>query len=722
MKGEKRYFASMSLLIWFAGCANCLAAYPFENPNLPIEERVNNIVSLMTLDEKIHCLGTDPNVPRLGIKGSRHIEGLHGVAMGVPGNWGRANPVPTTTFPQAIGLAQTWDTEIIRQAAAVEGYEARYLFQCDKYKRGGIVVRAPNADMGRDPRWGRTEECYGEDPYLNGTLVVAFVKGLQGDNPKYWLTASLMKHFLANSNENGRSSTSSNFDERLFREYYSVPFRMGIIEGGSRAFMAAYNAYNHIPCTVNPILENITRKEWGNDGIICTDGGGYRLLVSAHKYYPDMNTAAAAVVKAGVSQFLDRFNEYVHNAVEQNLLTEADIDKVIKDNFRVMIRLGLLDPPENNPYAGIGITDTKEPWLNEKSKTLARLVTQKSIVLLKNKNNLLPLNKDKLKSIAVIGPRADEVLFDWYSGSPPYSVSPLEGIRNKVGPGVKVNYAQDINDDSIIKMVKSSDAAIVCVGNHPTCDSNFGRCPNPEEGKEAVDRVFISLGQEDIIKKVFRANPKTIVVLMCNFPYAINWTNDNVPAIIEMSQNSQEQGNALADVLFGDYNPAGRLVQTWPKSLDQLPPMMDYDIRHGRTYMYFKDKPLYPFGFGLSYTTFKYSNLHTSSDSIPENGEITISVDISNTGPRAGDEVVQMYVKHLGSEVPRPLKELKGFRRITLQPNETKTVRIPLKAESLAYWRMDLQKFVVEKDKIRIMLGGSSDRTELEKTVNVNRE
>ena len=366
---------------------NVFASYLFEDSNLPIEDRINNIISLMTLDEKIHCLGTDPNVPRLGIKRSRHIEGLHGVAMGTPGNWGRTNPISTTTFPQAIGLAQMWDPELIRKAASLEGYEARYLFQCEKYKRGGIVVRAPNADMGRDPRWGRTEECYGEDPYLNGTLVVAFVKGLQGDNPKYWQAASLMKHFFANSNEIGRSYTSSNFDERLFREYYSVPFRMGIIDGGSRAFMAAYNAYNGVPCTVNPILNNIARKEWGNDGIICTDGGGYRLLVSAHKYYPDMNIAAAAVVKAGVSQFLDRFNEYVHSAVEQNLLTETDIDNVIKGNFRVMIRLGLLDPPENNPYSNIGKDET-EPWLNEKSKSLVRLATQESIVLLKNKNGL----------------------------------------------------------------------------------------------------------------------------------------------------------------------------------------------------------------------------------------------------------------------------------------------------------------------------------------------
>ncbi len=379
----------------------------------------------------------------------------------------------------------------------------------------------------------------------------------------------------------------------------------------------------------------------------------------------------------------------------------------------------MLDPPDNNPYAKIGINETEAPWLSEKHKQFARLITQKSIVLLKNTNNLLPLDKDKLKSVAVIGPRADEVLLDWYSGTPPYTVSPFEGIKNKLAGRATVRLAIDDTNNAAVNLAKESDVVIVCVGNHTTCDANFGNCPNPGEGKEAVDRKTITLNQEELIKKVYRANPNTVVVLISSFPYAITWTQHNVPAIVHMTHNSQELGNALADVLFGDYNPAGRLVQTWPRSLDQLPPMMDYDIRDGRTYMYFKGEPLYPFGYGLSYTTFKYTNLRTSSDGIPENGQITVSVDISNTGSLAGDEVVQMYVKHLGSEVQRPLKELKGFRRITLQPNETKTVQIPLKAESLAYWNTDAQRFVVERDKIKIMLGGSSAQTKIEKTVSV---
>jgi beta-glucosidase len=673
--------------------------YPFQNPDLPLEERVNNIISLMTLDEKIACLGTNPSVPRLGIKGCGHLEGLHGLAQGGPGKWGRPSVIPTTTFPQAIGMAESWDPEIIRQAAGVEGYEARHIFQSSKYHQGALVIRAPNADLGRDPRWGRTEECYGEDPYFNGTMVVAFVKGLQGDHPRYWQTAALLKHFLANSNEDTREESSSDFDERLLREYYSVPFRMGIVEGGARAYMAAYNAHNGVPMTVSPILNDITVKEWGQNGIICTDAGGMKLLVTGHKSSPDLEHAAAASVKAGINQFLDRFPDAVRGALKNNLLAEADIEKVIKGNFRVMIRLGLLDPPSLVPYTSIA--GSEDPWQTEKHKSVARLVTQKSIVLLKNSKSLLPLDKRGVKSVAVIGPRANEVLLDWYSGTPPYVVTPLDGIKSKLGSSVTVNYATSNAEGEAVKIAASSDVAIVCVGNHPTGGYNAGwkQVSAPSEGREAVDRKSITLEQEELIKQVFQANPKTIVVLISSFPYAINWTQENVPAIVHLTHNSQEEGNALADVLFGDYNPAGRLVQTWPRSLDQLPPLMDYDIRNGRTYMYFKGEPLYPFGYGLSYTTFAYSKLRMSANSLSTKGSISVSVDVKNTGPRTGEEVVQMYISYPNSSVRRPIRELKGFKRVALQPGQTKTVTIELKASQLAYWDSTRKTFVIEGDK-----------------------
>ena len=659
----------------------------------------------MTIEEKIACLGTHPDVPRLGIRGAGHVEGLHGLAMGGPGGWGRPSVVPTTQFPQAVGLGETWDPDLVRQVAAIEGYETRYMFQ-SKYQRGGLVVRAPNADLARDPRWGRTEESYGEDPFFNGAMTVAFVKGLQGNDPKYWLTASLMKHFLANSNEDGRGSSSSDFDERLFREYYSVPFRMGIIDGGSRAFMASYNALNGTPMEVNSILKNVAVGEWGNDGIMCTDGGAMTNLVTEHKRYPTLAQAAAESVKAGINQFLDKYSEPTTEAVATKLLSEGEIDQSLRGVFRVMIRLGLLDPPEMAPYSKIG--DGEEPWMTEKHKALARLVTQKSIVLLKNENHTLPIQKEKLKSIAVIGPYANQVLLDWYSGTPPYTVSAVEGIQNKVGKKVRVTYAPDNKNGAAEQLAKSSDIAVVVVGNHPECDAGWAKCPLPSDGKEAVDRKSLTLEQEELVKQVYKANSRTIVVLIASFPYAINWTKENVPAIVHMTHNSEELGNGLADILFGDANPGGRLVHTWPTSLDQLPPMMDYDIRHGRTYMYFKDQPLFPFGYGLSYTTFEYSNLRLSSKQIRRDSSLVVRFEIKNTGNRSGDEVAQLYVRYPNSSVERPKQQLAGFKRVTLSPGEKKTVEIPLNPNTFSYWNVQRHQFEIEPGSVDVMVGSSS--------------
>jgi beta-glucosidase len=693
--------------------------YPFQNPDLPVEQRIDNILSLMTLQEKIQCLGTNPSVPRLGIHATGQVEGLHGLALGGPAHWGRKHPVTTTQFPQSVGLGETWDPALIQQAAALEGKEARYVVQSSLYHSGSLVIRAPNADLARDPRWGRSEESYGEDPFFNGTMTVAFVHGLQGNDPKYWQAASLMKHFLANSNEDGRGGSSSNFDERLLREYYSVPFRMGVEQGGSRAFMAAYNAVNGIPCTVQPFLRNMAIDEWGQNGIICTDAGGLTNMVTLHKYYPDLPHAAAGAVKAGINQFLDRYRPGVEAALQQHLLTEADIDRALRGSFRVMIHLGLLDPPQMVPYTRIGTDGAAPPWTAASTKSLVRRVTDESIVLLKNRHGFLPLDRHKLKSIAVIGPHANDVLLDWYSGTPPYMVSPLQGIRAKVGKHVTVRYAANNDHGAAVNLARSSDVAIVIVGNSPTCDAGWAKCPDPSQGKEALDRKRITLTQEDLVQQVFKANPHTVVVLIASFPYAINWTQQHVPAIVHMAHNSEEEGNALADVLFGDYNPAGRLVTTWPRSLAQLPPMMDYNIRDGRTYMYFKGKPLYPFGYGLSYTTFKYSNMQVSSTRLARDGKIDVRVDVTNTGSRAGDEVVQLYVRHLHSAVTRPKEELRGFRRVHLDAGETKTVMIPLSAASLAYWNTAQHCMLVEADKVRVMIGSSSADIKTTKTITV---
>jgi beta-glucosidase len=700
---------------------NAQYTYPFQNPNLQIEQRIDNLLSLMTLDEKVSALSTNPSVPRLGVVGTGHVEGLHGLAKGGPSDWGHIDPAPSTIFPQAIGLAESWDKNVIKTVAFIEGYETRYIFQSPKYTRGGLVVRAPNADIGRDIRWGRTEECYGEDAWFNAQLVVEFVKGLQGDDSKYWLTASLMKHFLANSNEDDRVSSSSNFNERLFREYYSYPFYKGVTEGGSRAYMTAYNSYNGIPCIVHPVIKDITVNEWGQDGIVCSDGGAYTLLQTAHKYYPDKYIAAAKCVEAGINQFLDKYRGGVDTAILRGYLAETTIDSALRGVYRVMIKLGQLDPQEMVPYKFIGIVDTLEPWLTDKNKKAALEVTEKTIVLLKNENQLLPLDKSKIKNIAVIGPWADSVLLDWYSGTPPYTVSPLEGIKNKVGNSATIWFARNNMDNRAVELAKKADVVIFIAGNHPNGDDmGWAVCADPSYGREAVDRKSLDLPQESLIQEIYAVNPKTIVVLQSSFPYAINWTKANIPAILHMTHSSEETGNALANVLFGDCNPAGRLVQTWPKSINDLLPMMDYDITHGRTYMYSKAEPLYEFGYGLSYTTFEYSNLNVSSVSQPQkSGEVAISFDVKNTGNCDGDEVVQLYIRHLNSKVTRPNIELKGFSRVWIEKGKTQKVTLVFNSSDLAYWDETSRIFIVENEEVEILIGASSKDIRLKKNLKI---
>jgi beta-glucosidase len=707
------------LLIASAGTLFSQQPYPFANPQMPVEARITDLLSRMTLDEKIDALSTDPSVPRLGVAGTRHVEGLHGLALGGPGGWeGKGlTVIPTTQFPQSRGLGQTWDPELLKKAANVEAYETRYAG--GKYHRGGLVMRAPNADLSRDPRWGRSEESYGEDPFLVGTLATAYTEGLQGPNPRYWETATLLKHFMANSNEYGRDGSSSNFDTRLFHEYYGVPFRMAIEEGKSNAFMTSYNAWNGVPMTANPVLRDVVMKDWGFDGIICTDAGALTNMVTMHHTYRNLAQAAAGAIHAGVNQFLDDYKQAVRNALAQNLVTPEEIDQNLRGVFRVMIRLGMLDPQEQVPYASVGIDDRAQgdPWTWEQNKALARRVTDESIVLLKNRGSLLPLDGAKLKSIAVIGPLADRIALDWYSGTPPYAITPLEGIRERAGAATTVSFSTGTNVTEASSLAAKTDLAIVIIGNHPTCDGGWLKCDLDSEGKEAMDRKSLTLEQEELAKAVYVANPRTVVVLQTSFPYTTTWTQEHVPAILQITHNSEEQGHGLADVLFGDYNPAGRLTQTWVNSIDQLPPMMDYDLRHGRTYLYLKQKPLYAFGYGLSYTSFTYSNLRLSSKKLAANGELNVLVDVKNTGSRAGDEVVQMYVAHENSSVPRPTEELKGFDRITLRAGESRTVSMKLSAKTLAYWNEDEHRFIVEPDRVDVRIGASSDDIRVHRTV-----
>lgn len=731
MKGfDKICLAALAL---FAGAA--LAAqtyeYPFQNPDLPDEERIDNLLSLMTLEEKIATF-SGAGVPRLGVPSPGSSEAIHGLVRGgssdlegfvrhsqlekarVPQNRRRPGLVHSTAFPQGYGLGETWDRDILRMVGEVMSVEARY--HSWKTGRNCLVLWAPNADLGRDPRWGRTEECFGEDPYLVARLAVEEIQGMQGDNPDYWRTATVMKHFLANSNEDGRTYTSSDFDEALFRDYYSYGFWKGVVDGGSRSLMTAYNKYNGIPCSTNDFIHEILIGEWGMDGQILNDGSALSLLVSDHKWAADKKEAVAMTVEAGITRILDRFHQEMLAAVKEGLLSEETVDRNTRYNLRTILRLGLMDDSDANPYKDMGFTDVA-PWETEENKAKALLAVRKSVVLLKNEGDLLPLDRNKVKKIAVIGNRAESVLKDWYGALPAYTVTALQGIRDAVeGTDVEVRFQKWDSDGEAQKLAEWADVAIVCVGNNPMTSPDWKneriQAPWAEgnvagDGREAVDRRSLELETEDLIKVVWKANPNTVVALISSFPYAIDWTQENVPAIIHMAQSGQELGNALADVIFGDYNPAGRTTQTWVRDILELPNMLDYDIRNGRTYMYYKGEPLYPFGHGLSYTSFEYSGLKVRK----EDGGVRVSFNLKNTGGRDGEEVVQVYVKFPGDDAA---KRLRGFDRVSVPAGKKIKVEIFIPEDDMKLWDVASHAFAVPEGECRFEVGASSEDIRLD--------
>lgn len=707
------------LLMMIAVClvASAISAQPydFQNTKLDDNKRVQLFIKHLTLEEKMMWMSPMLGTQRLGVPIYGCYEGLHGLALGGPSRNNGVKTVdgkevpddlPTTIFPQAYGMGCTWDRSLIQRIGEIEAEEVRWYAQGNIARRKGLVVFAPNADLARDPRWGRTEESYGEDPYLVGQLTISMVKGLQGNDTRYWKTCALMKHFLANSNEDGRDSTSSDFDERLFREYYSYPFYKGITEGGSRAFMASYNKWNGIPMAVHPCLNEVARKEWGNNGIICTDGGAFSLLLTAHHYYPDLTAAAAGVVKAGTSQFLDRFLPNLKEAVEKGLITEADIENAISGNIYVALKLGLLD--DKCPYANIGKdTTAMPPYEREEVKQFVREVTAKSIVLLKNENQTLPINPQKVKKIAVVGPYTDKIIYDWYSGTAPYENTILKAMQN-VGKqnGIEILYAPDNQFGRAEDLAKEADMVLVCTGNHPYgTDRTWKVCPVPSDGREANDRHSLQLPDEDEIRRLYAINPNIVLVLVSSFPYAINWSNDHLPAIIHVTHCSQEQGYGVTDVLFGKVNPAGRTNQTWVRDILDLPHILDYDIRHGRTYMYFKGEALYPFGYGLSYTSFNYEQARVQKQ---DKQNVYVSVSITNTGKRDGDEVVQLYASYPESKVEHPQRQLKAFERVSIPAGQTKEVILKVSKSDLSYWDETRHSFVPETGRIQLEIGASS--------------
>jgi beta-glucosidase len=831
----------------------------YEDPEADVDKRVYDLLSQMTIKEQISLLtASAPAIPRLGVEKYFHgNEALHGVVR--PGNF--------TVFPQAIGLASTWNPALIQEVATAVSTEARArwneLDQGKKQLRNNTDLLAfwsPTVNMARDPRWGRTPETYGEDPYLSSQIGVSFVKGLQGDDPKYLKVVSTPKHFMANNEEHNRFSCKVEAPESILRNYYLPAFQALVTQGKAQSIMTAYPAINGVPCTGNKwLITEVLRKEWGFNGYVVSDCGAVGHMFGRHHYVDSYENAVAAAIKAGLNlECGGVFDENLSLALQKGLINEQDITSAAYHVLQARFRLGIFDDPSLVPYTKISPAVVG----SEKHRQLALETARQSIVLLKN-NGILPLNPNKIKSVAVLGINAATPEYGDYSGVPVNDpVSPLDGIIKRVGDKVKVHtlpwignlsqheiirpeflfhkeadgslkkglkaeYFSDpefkdlfssvieaqINFDpinqppnpnvpkepmsvrwsgvvkpvvsgtyeiGIIKsglmrlflngeklfdnnanergvfsksidltagqsydlvaeyaykrgfswsgsmegqpdmlysallwkapnqqsvglyakekaLAKKSDVAIVVLGINKSIES------------EGQDRQYITLpaDQQQFIKEIYKANPKTILVLVAGSQLSVRWEQDHIPAIVNAWYPGEQGGTALAEILFGDYSPAGRLPLTYYESLDELPAFDDYLVTNGRTYMYFDKKPIYPFGYGLSYTTFDYSNLSVEKPAISIGETIHVQLDVKNTGRCDGDEVVQLYLKNVNPKEVRPIRELRNFQRIHLKKGETQTVKFALDRNALSYWTSD-NHFVIDPGEYEIQIGASS--------------
>jgi beta-glucosidase len=697
------------------------------DPAQPLDRRVEDLIPRLTLEEKASLLCTTaPAIDRLKIPVMNGWnQSLHGVV------WTR----PTTMFPVPIGMASTWDALLIHDVAAAIADEARAVNNYwptvagatapsnngqvltvtasgERLRHNGLVYRSPVINISRHPLWGRIDEAFGEDPYLTSRMTVAFVKGSQGDDARYLKIATTLKHYAVNNQEINRSGLSAAVSERMLREYFLPHFKAGIVEGKATSIMSSYNALNGIPNAANKYLvTDILRTQWGFDGFVVPDSGAIARLVTNHHLAASPEEAAAKSVLAGHDLDNVDFPAALPKAVAKGFLTEKDIDQALRRVLKVRFRLGEFDPREMVPYTRIppSVIDSAA------HRELALRAARESIALLTNKNNFLPLDKSKLKTVAVIGPYASTPFTGiGYTGVASTFVVPLDGIKSRVSPGTEVLYAlgsqvlqapnvgaptRDAGFAEAAAAAKKADVAIV-----------FAGLSNQIE-REGIDRTYLDLPpiQQELIRKVYEANPKTALVLLNGGPVTVKWEKETLPAVLDMFIAGEEGGNAIADVLFGDYNPGGRLPYTVYDSMDQVPPMTEYDITKGFTYMYINGKPLYPFGHGLSYTTFQYGNLRISPNRIAGNGQVTVRVDVANSGKRAGDEVVQLYVHDVEASVKRPARELRGFERVSLKPGEKKTVTFTLPAEKLAFWDEKKNAFVAEPGAFEALVGASSD-------------
>jgi beta-glucosidase len=767
-RNSRRAFSLVAAAAFLSSAAMAQNTLPYRDPKLPVEQRVADLLSRMTLEEKVAQLegawqnkqffhdpqelfvdengkflperaaalmknglgeisrpseNRDPRAmveytntvqkwlrenTRLGIPVIFHDECLHGHVA-----------PKATSYPQAIALASTWDPSLLHEVFTATAAEAR--------ARGVQQCLAPVLDLARDPRWGRTEETYGEDPYLVSRLGVAAITGYQGTGPgidKSHVMATA-KHFAVHGQpEGGTNVGPANYSERTIREYWLKPFEAAVKEAHVATVMPSYNEIDGIPSHSNKhLLQDILRQEWGFQGLITSDYFGPTELRTVHHIVATEDEAGRLAFESGVDVELP-FNQAYGSLIDQvkaGKVAEAAVDLSVSRVLKAKFMAGLFDDPYVNADYAEKITN------NAEHQQLALKAAHEAIILLKNQDNLLPLAKNKYKRIAVIGPNAAELHLGGYSNQPGRGVSVLQAIKSKVGSSAEVLYAlgckitesnPDWDADKVVvgdpalnakrieeaaKVAATADVVILALGGNEQTSREAWAVNHPGDR----DNLDLLGNQDDLVKAVLATGKPTIVFLQHGRPNSINYIAEHVPAILDGWYLGQEGGTAVADVLFGDYNPAGRLPITVPRSTGQLPDYYYQKPSAKREYLGSTVLPLFPFGWGLSYSTFKYANVRATPDSIGPQGQTTVSVDVTNSGAVRGDEVVQLYIRDDVSSVTRPVKELRGFRRITLNPGETKSVEFTLGPEELSFLNRDMHR-VVEPGTFTIMVGGNS--------------
>ncbi len=759
MKTIENLVCVMVVAFSLVGRAGAATDEIWKDPDQPIEARVKDLVGRMTLEERASQVQANPPaIPRLRIPEYSHRnECLHGLANGT-----------ATVFPQAIGMAATWDVPLIQQEADTIATEGRAKHNDYVAKNSGNVPQhyglnyySPNINIFRDPRWGRGQETYGEDPFLTAQIALGFIRGLQGDDPKYAKAIACAKHYSVHSGpEKQRHHMNMNPSQRDLYETYLPAFEATVREGHVGSFMGAYSALYGKPCCADPfLLTEVLRQRWGFAGVVFSDGGAIGDIWAEHKFVPGPTEAAAAAVKAGcdVSSGAMRPRgsdlpkeetgpghqnggikggsafSFLPEAVRKGLIDEAAVNTAVTRELTMRFKLGLFDPKERVPFSKIGIDQNDTP----EHRKLALKVAQESMVLLKN-DGILPLDPRKYKKIAVIGPNADapDMQNGNYAGKPSSTVTILEGIKASAGNEINVVYEQgsrrtrkrDNSDppppemaEKAIAAANGADLVIFVSGIDAGLEKEEGSAKSDiYEGFSRGDRTRIELPQvqEDLLKKL-HATGKPIVLVNCSgSAMALVWENQNLPAILQAWYPGEEGGTAVAQVLFGQVNPAGRLPVTFYAATSDLPDFENYSMEN-RTYRYFGGKPLWAFGYGLSYTKFDYADAKLDSAGVDSDGAIKLTFNLKNAGPRDGDEVPQIYFRHVQPKQKQANLTLCAFQRVSLKVAESKAVTAQIPVQRFRYWDEAKKDYAVEPGDYELLIGSSSAEHALHATVTV---